>query len=358
MSIFNTRSIHNMTNLGSKPVMSTSVHESMNTGAAAIIYESELNFANMVKAIGIEEVNYYAQNGTSIIYEGTTLSNFFNKMVEFFKTLKKKIRELFNKFIVQVDSWIRSDEAFVKKHRNALMQVDTKGFKYKGYKFTTNATSTKSALTATTQYLSKNNMKNSNVGPHSGEKIKTQDKWTKDWSDNRADHVSRMRSVCVGGSGTLTNKEYDKELFKLFRNGKDESEEISGVNVVDLLNTISNFKVQKDAAKKSMNEIESNIDKIIEDLRKQEKEIAKFDKKETPEQYQARAAAMRYITELSSAQKDRLGVIKKLHGSLMSALKHENRQAKSICVRLVGYTPKNESTNFSTSGGLNSVKFI
>lgn len=357
MSIFSTNSIHNMTNLGSKPVTSASVHESMNTGAAAIIYESELNFSNMIKAIGVEEVNYYAENGQGVIYEGTKLSNFFNKMIEFFNTLKKKIKELFNKFIIQIDSWIRSDEAFVKKHRNTLMQVNTKGFKYKGYKFTTDATTTKSALTTTTQYLAKNEMTHSNVGPHSGEKTKTQDKWTKDWGGNRADHIGKMRAECVGQQGNLTNKEFDKELFKLFRDNKEEAEEITNVNVSQLLSTISNFKAQKDTAKKSMTEIEKNINTIIENLRKEEKEIAKFDNKETPEQYQARAAAMRYITELSSAQKDRLAVIQKLHGSLMSALKHENRQAKSICVRLVGYSPKNESASLNT-GGLNSVKFI
>lgn len=356
MSIFNTGSIHSMTNLGSSPVTSVSVHESMTEGAAAIIYESELNFSNMMKAIGINEVNYFAENGTSVVYEGTTLSSVFTRMKEFFRSIAKKIKELFNKFIMQIDAWIRSDKDFVTKHRAALLQVNTKGFEYKGYKFTTNAASAAGALSSLDGYLSKNEMKQANIN---GAAAKL-DGYTKAWKDNRADHIESMRGSSIGKNEKLTAKEFDEALFKLFRNGDDKRDTITGINTNTLLDTISNFKTQKDAAKKSMESIDKNINKIIEGLNKQEREIAKFAKDESQESIQRKAAAMRFITELSAAEKDKLAVIQKVHSSQMSSMKHENRQAKSICVRMLNYAPKNESAAVRESAvsGLDSVKFV
>ena len=56
----------------------------------AMIAESEQNYNAIMKAIAINEVNYFAENGQEIIYEAGGISGMFAKIKEFFKLADRK----------------------------------------------------------------------------------------------------------------------------------------------------------------------------------------------------------------------------------------------------------------------------
>lgn len=353
MSIFSTNSIHSMTNLSSMATTELSVHESMTVGSAAIIYESEANFTNMMKAIGIHEVNHYAQHGQVVVYEAGGVKGFIQKIIQFFKDLLKKIQALYNRFIAQMDAWVRSDKDFVKKYKSRLIQADVKGLKYKGFKFTTTALTMSDALTKTTGYLAKNEMKHANTSSTSIDSLR---KWTKDWNDNVSDHTEGLRGAVIGGN-KLTDKEFGEALFKLFRDGKDEKTEVS-ISARENITIIEGGEKAKSDAKKSMDTIKKNIESIISDLKKQETQLNKYSEKDSDDEIRVKGAAMAYVSALSNARKTQLQVIQKANGALMSALKHENKQAKSICVRILGHLPKKDEVQNNSGSLLEGVKFI
>ena len=67
--------------------------------ALAMVAESEQNYISIMKAIAINEVNYFAQNGEEIVYEAGGVSGIFNKIKEFFKKLIEKVRQILHRFI-------------------------------------------------------------------------------------------------------------------------------------------------------------------------------------------------------------------------------------------------------------------
>lgn len=338
-----------------------STHDPGIKGAMAIIAENEMNYATIMQAVGYDELRYFEENGTEMIYESSTLKDFFGKLKEFFMKVYEKVKGLFKTFIAMLDSWIRSDSDFVKKYRQHLLQVDTKGFEYKGFVFKLDGVKVADAATATQGYLNTNGMKETNVGPHinGGEKIKEQIDIIERWRSTKEDHVEKMRGLAAGeSSAKLTSKEFAEKLFTKLRGNEDKPIVIDKVDVGGLLEIISNFKDAKKKAETDFKALEKGINEIIKALNTQEKDIAKAvpgtdaaDKAKT----EARSAAIKFAAEVAAAQKDRLAVLQTVQGACMSALKQQNRQAKAVCVKLVSYKPQKEGFSGIGSSSLSNV---
>ena len=103
--------------------------------ALNIVVEGEENYNRIVQAVGIDEYNYFEENGVEMVYEAADIKGFFGKIKAFFVNLLQKIKGLIKKFISLFDSYTKSDKDFVNKYRRHLVSVNMKNFEYKGYKF-------------------------------------------------------------------------------------------------------------------------------------------------------------------------------------------------------------------------------
>lgn len=356
MGVYTTASLHGINEnfLGEVNTVNESIHDPGIKGTMAIITENEENFNEMMKAVGFDELRYFEETGREMIYEGDRAKSFFAKLRAFFTKVYQKIKELFQKFMGLLDRATRSDKAFVKKYNKLLLNTSTKGFEFKGFKFTLNAVTVAGVDSAIDAYMSSQNLTGSLAVPQSDtNKIEKQQKIVVDWRSDRPHHQDKMRG-CVGGSGSLKDNELGKKLFSMFRDGKDEKVELKNVSISEQIEIISNYKDARKTAKDNFKKLESTINKTLKNLKEQEKKLSKPGDKLMQD---ANATAVRYISELYSATKDKLNILQKVNGTSMSAMRQERAQAKAICTRLVTYKPTNESARYGRKSALDNVKF-
>lgn len=320
--------------------------------ALNIVVEGEENYNRIMQAVGIDEYNYFEENGVEMVYEAADIKGFFGKIKAFFVNLLQKIKGLIKKFISLFDSYTKSDKDFVNKYRKHLLTVNMKDFEYKGYKFDDakltgfNCDKVLDAIRASVNGLGKD------VKYAEQNKDKCQDflDKTSDISDIEETMRGAAFSACDGTDSKMDAGEYSKELFKLYRDGEDSKVVLENISISTQLNYILNTKdaVKKgnDAEKtftKSTNDILKKIDKEASALAKTVPNGKDADGNDLDSELQSKRvqATNRYYSLLKSAQ----GMVTTAIGAYLTALKDRNRQAKSICVSAMNYKPKNESTD-------------
>jgi len=354
MAIYNTRVISESSNLDNIDV-EASKYDANLAGASMLVYENELNYANMMKAVGINELNYLIENGTEMIYEGGNLKSFFAKVKAFFVKIYEKVKGLFKKFIATMDKFVLSNKDFVKKYREALTKVNTTDFEYKGYEYTINAFSV-----ATSYAIMKDQDKHSKFPVNTATDVKVLTAEKDRLTENKEDIQDLLRGACFKGAKNNNNKvdatDFDKELKAMFRNGEESPEIIDKVEVTALLKTIDSYKDVKKAAEKDLSDTKKIIDAIIKDLTKQEKDLSSKIPKGTEATNLLNAAYVSLYSKYHQLNKDMLGFLTRANGAKLGAMKSDLSQAKSVCVKLLSYKPKNEAATLE-SGSLD-VNFI
>ena len=330
-----------------------------------LVAEAEENWNNIMKAVGIYELNYFEEHGTDVVYEASNAGSFIDKIKDFFKMVWEKIVAVFKKFFATIDSLIKSDKEFVKKYKKELLAKDKLGdFKFKGFKYTIDAVSVAKAGEATNSTFKGiiSNYDHSAVASdlkkfaEVDELAKISEKYEK-----RDEFIEEARAAIIskfGGSvgSKLDSKEFDEELAKALRDKKDDKDELTLTElggVEKILSTIENMPTKKEA-QKEYTDLKKTIDALIKKLDNWKQDIVKADgNKDESAMAKMAAAASKYSTVL----KDDLGLLKIVNAAKLQAIKEENRQCKAICVKLLTYKPKNESvTHYSESGSfLDSV---
>lgn len=310
-------------------------------GAMAIVAESEANYNAIMRAVGIEELAVYESTGAEMVYEAGNISSFFGKVKEFFKKILEKIKALFKKFFAMFDSYTKSDKEFLNKYRQVLTRVNTRDFKYKGFKFThlnidindiNNKLNTEIEIT-----LEKIN--NENTKTKLEEMLKN--------FEDREDKVEKLRSIAVGETSSLTKSEFIKELYMYFRDGENTKQELDDIKILDVLGNLQNNSNLVKTAKKSYSDLEKSLKKIIRDVEKAEKDLSKeLPSKTENDGDKVKALKVRACSELIALLKEKTTVLNTLNGANLTALKDCSRQSKAICVALINYKPKNESYDF------------
>ena len=310
--------------------------------ALNIVVEGEENYNRIVQAVGIDEYNYFEENGTEMVYEAADIKGFFGKIKAFFINLLQKIKGLVKKFISLFDSYTKSDKDFVNKYRKHLLGVNMKNFEYKGYKFDDakltgfNCDKVLNAIKASVDGLNGD----TKYAEQSKEKCQEFLDKTSDTSDIEETMRGAALGACEGTNSKIDAGEYSKELFKLYRDGEDSKVVLDNISISTqlsyILNTKDAVKKGNDAEKtftKSTNDILKKIDKDASNLTKATVDDGELQSKRVQ-------ATNRYYSLLKSAQ----GMVTTAIGAYLTALKDRNRQAKSICVSAMNYKPKNEST--------------
>ena len=312
--------------------------------ALNIVVEGEENYNRIMQAVGIDEYNYFEENGTEMVYEAADVKGFFGKIKAFFVNLLQKIKGLVKKFISLFDSYTKSDKDFVNKYRKHLLGVNTKDFEFKGYKFDDTKLSgfnCDTALNEITKSVYGLGTDSKGYAIQNKENCQNFLDKTSDTSDIEETMRGAALKACGGTESKMDAGEFSKELFKLYRGGEDSKEVLDNISISTQLNYILNTK---DAVKKG-NDAEKSFTKstndILKGIDKEASALAKATADDAELQSKRIQATNRYYSLLKSAQ----GLVITAIGAYLTALKDRNRQAKSICVSAMNYKPKNESTD-------------
>jgi len=296
--------------------------------AINIVAESEENYNKIMQAIGVHELSIYESTGVEMVYEAVDLAALLNKAKEFFMNILEKIKGLFKRFFAMIDSYIKSDADFVKQYAPKIINADTKGLKVKGFKFS-NVDSYELPSQST-------------MGAVYDSEVDT---------SNSEDIQDSLRGKVLGKSEKIESGELSKELFKYFRSDEDSKIEIETIVPREQLKLVQATKELKTKAEKNYKKLTDAINDIIKDLEKQAKAstTTAVAKDTTDADSTAASGNVRKLNAHIQYAKDSIGVLQIANGAHLSAIRDQNRQAKSICVALVGFKAKHESYSFTDS---------
>ena len=370
-------------------------------GALMHVYENECNYNAMMKAVGISELRYYQDTGKSLfVHEAGVFASFIQKAKEFFKKVIEKIKQIFHKFAAVMNQYTMKDKEFVKKYSKELYRKNITDFTFDGYTFKNlDDAVAKGKLTDTLESFRKDGSESSsniNTAKKAAfDAVRDADSSGHDTDAYRGDKAydsDALETAEDSQRGTILNslgitgassKAYDSSDFReelhdyLYGDGGKET--LDKINVRQQLQYIENTKKDVREVERQQKEITRAIDKFIKMLDKWETEFNKKDAKwdadtAGSEKYSDKATDGSWESDqskqhnyaganINDTAKDRLtkyvnfqvslkrsasNDITTAFGMIIQAVKDRNRQAKAICVKIIGY--KNESASYDYYG--------
>ena len=310
--------------------------ESLGEGFVAAytnVLEMELNWANMHKAIALDELAYLEENGTEVIYEASKFKGFLASVKKFFTSVWEKIVAMFNKFMSIINQFVLSDRQFVATYSKKVKDANISGLEIEGFDY-----KIKGRLTAGSVWK---NMKKKIDAAFTHDATTDAEAAVKELEDftNNKDHELKELRACVGVDACEA-KEFGKELFKYFRSGKEKAEKLSTIDAAKELAIITNTKISTEEAKNDLSQTKTIINGIISELNKEEQKLIKAfpDGKSEAKS----SAAVRQVNAKVGLSKDAIGILNLYMGAKLSALKSQNRQAKAICAKIATYKVKDD----------------
>lgn len=294
------------------------VFEAGMEGAMNIVAESEYNWQKLMEAVGIDELQYFVENGTELVSEANG-TGFFAKAKEFFKKVWEKIKGLFRKFFAMFDAMIKDDASFLSKYKTKLAKVTVPDdFKFKGYKFTINAgaeiveneNGDVKALIADAQ---KDN--NGKLDEFDSEEIN-----------------EKIRGIVIGDKNRYDSKEFSTLLFEKLRSGESDKEEIENVTTSQIVTALSSTKDLRKKAENNFKIIKKAIENDIKECERADKTTLSTDKT-TDEKSLEISKSHRKVEILRSL----LNANQLANGAKLTAIKQYGQQWKMVAAKLLKY---------------------
>lgn len=344
--------------------------------ALRVMAETTANWNAIMESIGIEELAVYESTGTDIIYEEGTISNIFNKIKEVLKKIIEKIKGIFNKFITVLNSWTAKDKEFIRKYKADLLKANTKDFQFKGFKFTlpeVNMESFSDSLRDTTknEYMSiifrdGKTIDFNGIASDISTTSTEYEELKKRVMDNKEDILNEYRATFFKNStSSVDASDFSKELFEVLRNRESTPETLDDkdIDVFECIQSIENTERDKKNAKKLFDALNKGISDAIKEIDNISKELIRNtpDKSNDTNTNKLNSAKIGFISAVCSIYESEKSINTIVFGAYIQALKDQNRQCKSICVKLLTRKqPKNESASYYEEGSsmLGNAKLI
>lgn len=351
--------------------------------ALAMVAENEQNYISIMKAIGLNEVNYFAQNGEEVIYEAGGVSGVLGKIKEFFKKLIEKIRQILHAFIAKISSMASSDNSFVQKYQKEFSTKWSKvksDFEFKGYKFTVKIDNvglerTAAANEAVTRAIGNNELIQNALNADINAILDADEGALKSAIDTMRDNkedkeetirgfvankITNMLSTKPVDSQALTASEFSKEIFEAFRNGESEKETIEkkDLTVADIVSDVRDSEKFKKAAQKICDHFTKGYNDTVRKLETAEKKLSKAQSGEDIKNKKSDAEKTKGSNNLSNVLALVVSTMDELkfasncftqaNGIYLQAITDRKRQAKAIMVKVIGGGKKmtNESYDY------------
>ena len=339
-------------------------------GALMHVYENELNYYSLMKAVGLSEMKYYQETGGSLfVHEAGAFGSFIEKVKAFFKKVIEKIKSIFKKFIAAIDQYTLENKKFVKKYGQEIMRKNLTDFEFEGYSFKSLDSSAKT-FTDNSDAIEKAITGLENT--HSDIEKGTKNGFTSAVTTFAGPSASILDGINIGATMTTDEKTKAQELARgkliadskaldtddfrdrlqelFYGDGKDgDKETLDKINIRTQLNYIDDSKTTIKKVEKNQKDITKHIDNALKKLDKLPNEMRKnfgdsnYNGVVKGEQQNLINLINNILDGARSASND----ITVGFGVLVQAYKDRVTQAKAICVKALSY--KHESAMVSES---------
>jgi len=356
-------------------------------GALMHVYENELNYYSLMKAVGLSEMKYYQETGGNLfVHEAGAFGSFIEKVKAFFKKVIEKIKSIFKKFIAAIDQYTLDNKKFVKKYGQEIMRKNLTDFEFEGYKFsklddeaskfTSNSDAVEKAITAlenTHSDIEKGTKSGftSSVATFTGPSTSILDGiniGATMTTEEKTKAQELARGKLIGDSKALDTDDFRDRLQELFYgDGKDgDKETLENINMRTQLNYIDDSKKTIKDAERDQRTITKHIENALKKLDKLPEQIRKYVKSDEGKKAAGASGHQFYdATKTDKIDADKVEAYVKVvnngldvcrsianditvgFGVLVQAYKDRVTQAKAICVKALSY--KHESAMVSES---------
>lgn len=345
-------------------------------GAILDIHE---NYNSIMQRIGVTELSALENTGEEYVYTEGALSSIYNTIKNFLKKVWEKIKALFKRFIMIIDSYTKNDKDFLNKYRKELGRVtNTTDFEFKGYNFSrvNNPPGTETWEKCRTSGISFEEDNGSKVYNTDDEnsfntKYDNESKAT-NAIENQSEDFEKTRggilkTITKQNHGSLSLEEFKKELREWYRNGESQKVTLDGkdIQVHSIITELSTSAETKKNAhkaftdnKKVLESEEKDIDRIQRtwiNSQKDKKFADTAEGKADKFKNENTGRALSYYLKECSMKKDCMIAIDSVY---LEALKDRSRQNKAIAVKLMNYKPKGEAYNESYIGSYSGENFL
>lgn len=306
------------------------------------ILENEENFNTLLQFVGVAELNMLETTG-EVVYEASDFRGFGAKVKEFFKKIWEKIQAIYKKFFAMVGTFTKSNKDFVNKYKKEILTGDARGLEIKGYNYTIDGVSVKDADAAIDKVTGLGAIPSDESG------LETYIKSVED----KDDILETMRGKALG-KGKLDANEFRSELMAALRDGEDSKVTIDKINPSQQMEFLINEAAIVKQANEDFKALKKSIDSAIKEIDKDSKETIK----NVPGESKVNSLKIKALNDKSILLKNKMAILEAVNGARLNAIKDRSRQAKSICVKLIGRKAKNESFSITNeSGFLSGIQF-
>jgi hypothetical protein len=301
-------------------------------GSQAVVEATE-DWNNMMRAIALTELSYVIETGEELIYESVDIVAIKDKVVGWFKKLWAKIQGIAKTALAKFASFAKNDEDFISKYGEDIRsgaKAIPDGFSFKGYKFETDKIN-KACSEVRAAYETITNEAKGKIDIIKGNPT-AKTEYDKLVSKYRGDISGAGREVSANDFKKAINKYYRGTDAKIYIGRRD-------VDANSLITIIKGAKEAIDNTKEAESTAKETIDSSIEKIEEQANKYSDEAKDNVGDQEKWETANNRStaFTNYADYLKNIGTATSAWFGTFIQILKDQNRQAKAICVKLVGY---------------------
>lgn len=308
-------------------------HPLTKAGGLMYIYENECNYNAIMRSVGLSELKYFKETGNDLLLcEAGARKSLWEKFIGFLKTVKEKIIQIFNKFVAYIRSKVSSDSSFVSKYAKKLKLADVTNMTFVGYEKLFDA----AGVDIISNDLVKTEIEGVTVS-------------NKDEQETIENAEEMIRGKILGKNERFTEAEFKDELEEMLAGNKIEMDVTRKMvsDAVDLIKdttkTINKIEETKRKAVKTIDDAIKKFETWAKNV-KYDSEMLTPDTGSSP----VRGENVKHTIEHNKMQ---IPIMRTASNDLtyafnakVEAVKRANKQARQLCVKVLSYKPKNEST--------------
>lgn len=297
-------------------------------GAFRHMAECEHNYNALMQAAGISELKYYTETGKDLwVNEAGSLSGFIAKAKAFVKSAWEKIKAMFKKLWMYVDQVTASDKDFVKKYQKQILMAK-KDLEFEGYAF--------AALDDAIAECTENPQNSIDRANANRKEVESLD------SDKLADYIEKE----------FYGNESEADFWKEIHDGLFGEKETVKFNPADQIKFISGSEENIKALKKAESGLEKAFNKLVKDLEKEEKDTMNSIKADNSQEANDEASKKaKGVANFITVVKTFSSIEMRMVGVCIDAVKKRRAQAKSVCIKAISKTAKDNKKNESAAYG-------
>ena len=244
------------------------------------------NYNMVMEHVGRSELLALEQTGEQLVYTEGVIGSIFSTIKKFLTKVWEKIKSLFKRFIMMIDSYTKNDKAFINKYRQQIYRHKSlSDFTFKGYVYTIDTGKIKDMMDELRGESKK--AKDDAINNPSNQGQNTAEYLQKEKIDKMDDIIEGIRGKVLakypkGKDSKYTSEEFRKELKELLRNGESEKQDLDGSNsseidVDGMVTELQNYRETKKAVDTAYKESKKAIDEDNKEVDRLSKEHSKSD---------------------------------------------------------------------------------